>query len=168
MKLSEAFDLFEECDGIVPAGMMGRCVASVELDERDFGHYILFDEKSYRRNHLYAGAKFQALVICWRPGQRSPIHDHKGSSCVVRVLKGVATETKFERLDGVLRATRACEMAVGATMTSYDSDIHEVSNEGAEDMVTLHVYSPPLLRMGVYSTTGPLRTEEEYCSDYEI
>ena len=38
---------------------------------------------------------YQAWVMCWRNGQRSPIHDHKGSSCAVRVLRGTLTETLF-------------------------------------------------------------------------
>jgi hypothetical protein len=47
--------------------------------------------------------------------------------------------------------------------------LHQVSNlqPGPADLVTLHVYSPPLFRMGTYSITDQTRGEElmllEFC-----
>jgi DMSO/TMAO reductase YedYZ molybdopterin-dependent catalytic subunit len=43
-----------------------------------------------------------------------------------------------------------------------DGDLHQVSNlqAGSADLVTLHVYSPPLLRMTTYSLTDRTRGEE--------
>jgi hypothetical protein len=40
--------------------------------------------------------------------------------------------------------------------------MHQVSNlqPGTADLVTLHLYSPPLLRMGTYSITDQTRGEE--------
>lgn len=40
-------------------------------------------------------------------------------------------------------------------------DIHQVSNLQPNDaeLVTLHVYSPPLFVMGTYSLTDPMRGE---------
>ena len=58
---------------------------------------------------------------------------------------------------------------VGTVIGSQDSDLHQVSNlqDGNLDLVTLHVYSPPLFRMGTYSITGRERGEElmfvEFC-----
>ncbi len=46
-------------------------------------------------------------------------------------------------------------MGVGESTALQDADIHQVSNLQAEgtDLVTLHIYSPPLLRMDTYSLT---------------
>ena len=49
----------------------------------DFSGYLIFSPDRYVRNPLHDGAAYQALVLCWRNGQRSPIHDHRGSSCGV-------------------------------------------------------------------------------------
>ncbi len=40
--------------------------------------------------------------------------------------------------------------------------MHQISNlqAGAADLVTLHIYSPPLVRMGTYSLTDAIRGEE--------
>src|SRR5580658_1661827 len=67
-----------------------------EIDLEDVLSHIRFSERNYQRNLLRAGEHYHAWVLCWKNGQRSPIHDHAGSSCVVRVLRGTLTETIFE------------------------------------------------------------------------
>ena len=45
------------------------------------------------------------------------------------------------------------ELAEGAITVTHDDEMHQMSNlqrDGA-DLVTLHVYSPPLLYMSTYS-----------------
>lgn len=128
----------------------------VPIDVEDVRPWVRFSSQRYQRNLIHGGPAFHALVLCWRNGQRSPIHDHRGSACAVRVLQGVATETIFQRsANGLVFPTHSHELPVGAMMASEDEDIHQVSNlqpRGA-DLVTLHVYSPPLLVMGSYSLT---------------
>jgi cysteine dioxygenase len=106
---------------------------------------------------MNAGPAYHALIICWRGGQRSPIHDHVGSNCAVKVLRGVATETIFERgPNGMIYATGSRILNAGEVCASADSDIHQVSNLEANenDLITLHLYSPPLISMNVYSLIG--------------
>jgi cysteine dioxygenase len=129
---------------------------SIALD--DVRPYLVFGTDTYRRNLVHAGPAYQALVLCWRNGQRSPIHDHAGSSCGVRVLSGEALETVFERTRaGMVFAVRSLSHVPGSVCATQDADIHQVSNlaEGGGDLVTLHVYSPPLLNMGTYSLFDP-------------
>ena len=47
--------------------------------------------------------------------------------------------------------TRNGVFRAGASFHFSASDIHRVSHAGSEPAVTLHVYSPPLLRMGAYA-----------------
>jgi cysteine dioxygenase len=73
---------------------------------------------------------------------------------VVRVLRGTLTETGFELApNGHVKATYSRDVGEGGLVGSEDSDIHQVSNlqAGDTDLVTLHVYAPPLTRMGTYS-----------------
>src|SRR5262249_9581884 len=84
----------------------------------------------------------------------SPIHDHAGSSCVLRVLRGTLTETQFEFTpNGHVKAVFSRDAYPGDICATEDLDIHQVSNlqPGNADLVTLHIYSPPLLHMGTYS-----------------
>ena len=45
---------------------------------------------------------------------------------------------------------RAC-YTTGFVAASSDRDVHRVSNLDGEDLVTLHVYSPPLAETGTYT-----------------
>jgi cysteine dioxygenase len=124
----------------------------IELD--DLAEHLHFSPAAYKRNLVRAGQHYHAWLLCWKNGQRSPIHDHTGSACVVRVLQGILTETLFELApNGHVKATFSRDVGAGSIVSSEDSDIHQVSNLQADDadLVTLHVYSPPLTRMGTYS-----------------
>jgi cysteine dioxygenase len=80
------------------------------------------------------------------------------------------TETRFDFApNGHVKAIGSRDYQEGAVVGSQDSDLHQVSNlqAGDADLVTLHVYSPPLLRMSTYSLTDQTRGEEwmllEFC-----
>ena len=150
------FAPLDEYDQRIPLTVLDRWLQSVTLELPDAQSYVRFHPAHYLRNLMRAGPAYQALVLCWKNGQRSPIHDHEGSSCAVKVLAGVATETLFSVApNGMIYATGSRALRAGATTASQDADIHQMSNlqAGAAELITLHVYSPPLLSMHVYSLT---------------
>ena len=159
--LAELFAELDQHDRRVPLDLLEDRLRQLRIDWAELEPYVRFAPDTYRRNLLRAGPAYHALVLCWRNGQRSPIHDHFGSSCGVRVLRGVCTETIFQRTSiGHVFPTETHKLAEGACCGSQDKDIHQISNiEPAGDLVTLHIYSPPLLTMGKYSLTGPGREE---------
>ena len=112
--------------------------------------YIHFSDERYSRNLLAYGAQFYALVLCWKPGQASPIHDHKGASCGVRVIAGVATETSYRWQGDRLVEDSVTTMNAGEVCGSFDDDIHEIRNNGDDNLVTLHIYSPYLDNINLY------------------
>jgi hypothetical protein len=72
----------------------------------------------------------------------------------VKVLRGRAVETLFDRApNDMIYATCSRELHEGHMTASQDTDIHQISNlqAASADLVTLHVYSPPLLCMNTYS-----------------
>ena len=113
--------------------------------------YIHFSDERYSRNLLAYGPQFYALVLCWKPGQASPVHDHKGASCGVRVIQGVATETSYRWQGERLVENSVVTMRAGEVCGSFDEDIHEIRNNGTENLVTLHVYSPFLDNINLYN-----------------
>ena len=79
------------------------------------------------------------------------------------MLSGVATETLFASSpSGLLKAVSSRDFTSGQIAVSEDADTHQVSNlqNAGTDLVTLHIYSPPLLRMDTFSLTD--RTVGEY------
>ena len=138
----------------IPLSELERVLGEVSITLDDVRPFLKFGEDTYRRNLVHAGPAYQALVLCWRNGQRSPIHDHRGSSCGVRVLHGAALETVFTRAHNrMIYAVKSREMTPGLVCATQDDDIHQVSNlaDDGGDLVTLHIYSPALLQMGTYS-----------------
>jgi len=138
-------------------------LSNLEVRCEDVADFLRFSDKGYMRNLIRSGPWYNLLALCWKNGQRSPIHDHVGSSCGVRVLRGTLTETLFEfAANGLIKATCSRDLSPGSTCASQDTDIHQISNlqPRTEDLVTLHVYSPPLLWMGTYSLIDRTRGQE--------
>src|SRR5687767_6348254 len=52
---------------------------------------IHFAEQSYARNLVCRTPRFDMLVLCWKPGHKTTIHDHAGSLNVTRVFEGSLT-----------------------------------------------------------------------------
>jgi cysteine dioxygenase len=156
--LQDLLDSFDFYSHRVPLGELTHRLETLTVSLDDVADYLVFSKEHYRRNLMRAGPAYHALVLCWRAGQRSPIHDHRGSSCAVRVLKGVATETQFDKTrEGLIYPTLTRKMPAGTVCASQDVDIHQMSNlQSGLDLVTLHIYSPPLLVMGQYSLTDPV------------
>jgi cysteine dioxygenase len=135
----------------------------LNLGRADVAKWVRFSDRAYQRNLVHAGDRYHLWVLCWRNGQRSPIHDHAGSACAVRILEGTATVTFFERTrNGHIKAVASEDYPAGQVVVSADEDIHQVSNLQGDDadLITLHIYTPPLLRMGVYSILERTRGEE--------
>ncbi len=117
--------------------------------------YIGFKERTYWRHLVCRNEAVEMLVLCWKPGQRTVIHDHNGSVGAVLVQQGVLWETtfSFDEHKG-LRYCSVGEQQVGAVTGVDVPDIHQLGNPDVseQDLITIHIYSPPL---GVLHTYKP-------------
>ena len=168
MNLQELLHELDQYESRIPLEVLDDALARVEMSCDCVKGQLIFDNKYYQRNLLHEGPAYQALVICWLNGQRSLIHDHVGSSCGVRILRGTATETVFDWSENkMIYPTSTCMLEAGQVCVAEDMDIHQISNLQGDnrDLVTLHIYSPRLQRMGVYSLTDSRVIREE---EYEV
>ena len=137
-----------------PLEELARLLREADLTPEMLEPYKGFGDKTYRRNLICESQWFELLCICWRSGQRSPIHDHAQSTCGLRIMEGVCTETVFESSpSGHIKATKSTDCSAGHVCAAQDDEMHQVSNLQSEgnDLVTLHIYSPPLKSMKTYS-----------------
>lgn len=152
--------LIEYLDGLSERASVEKLhelLSATEVSLGDLKPWLRFGTDNYRRNLIAGGQWFHLLAICWRSGQRSPIHDHAHSTCGLKIIEGVCSETKFERSPcGQMIATQTRHCDQGHVCATQDSDVHQISNVQAEgqDLITLHIYSPPLLSMATYSITS--------------
>ena len=68
---------------------------NAEISSADLAPYLGFKDGNYWRHLVCRNEFVEMLVLCWRPGQRTPIHDHNGSHGGVRVCEGTMWETTF-------------------------------------------------------------------------
>ena len=162
LTLDEWFTKLDKYQERIPLEVLIRGLRRLRLEQAEVEPFVQFSPERYRRNLMRAGPAYHGLILCWRNGQRSPIHDHRGSACAVRVIRGEATETIFQMTEeGHLFPARTRQLSEGFICATEDLDIHQLSNlqPGKASLVTLHLYSPPLLVMGQYSLTDPIVRE---------
>lgn len=153
MNVSQFLEALDQHPDSISLERLQELLGQLDIDDDFWQQYVHFDSANYRRNLLHRCENFEALVLCFEAGQRTPIHDHAGSACGVRVLEGVGMETIYDRTeDGWLYATGTQELPQGGIVGSNDMDIHQLSNlqSSGRRMVTLHIYSPPLGEVGNY------------------
>jgi predicted metal-dependent enzyme (double-stranded beta helix superfamily) len=119
-----------------------------EVAERPELWIELVEHDSTRRvyHELLSEEHVTAWLICWMDDHDTGFHDHDISSGAVAVVSGAVRE---ERL-AIGAAPRERLVRAGASFHFEAADIHRVSHAGDDPAVTIHVYSPPLLRMGAY------------------
>ena len=88
--LDDLFAFLDGLDGPPELAQLTAALARLDVECDDVAEHVRFADRTYARNPVRSGPRYQAWVMCWKNGQRSPIHDHTGSSCGVRVLRGTA------------------------------------------------------------------------------
>ncbi|MEM0950643.1 MAG: cysteine dioxygenase family protein [Cyanobacteria bacterium P01_H01_bin.74] len=101
-----------------------------------------FKDSQYARHLIFKSSHVEILLVCWRPGQKSPVHGHGNADGLMIILQGEMTNTTFTK-NGQKITTVWQSGAIGHTPVG---DRHEVINNANTDAVSLHIYAPPLKR----------------------
>lgn len=108
--------------------------------------------------HLLRDEHLDVWLICWSEDHDTGFHDHDLSAGAVAVVAGSVREERLvlgRPVDSPITRT----VSAGGSFGFAASDIHRVLHAGGAPAVTIHAYSPPLLRMGSYAIepSGQLR-----------
>lgn len=136
------------------AQMLGRA----ELTLEDVAPFVHERDQGYARRRVARTEVFEMLVMTWRPSQGSVPHDHAGSACTLRVLRGRVTESHFRRSsDGLVELRVSKTFGVGDVVVDPGRSIHLLVNQpdASESLVTLHIYSPPLPELRRFAARAP-------------
>ncbi len=87
-----------------------------------------------------------AWVICWSEDQDTGFHDHDESSAAIAVISGRVREDRLRLGD----KPRSRVLGPNSIFTVPAVAIHRVLHAGGAPAVTIHAYSPPLVRTGAY------------------
>ena len=156
-------------------------LSEATLDESCIDKFVAYRVDKYARHSIYRNALFDVMMICWKPGQVTPVHSHNGQCGWVRVIRGRVQERRFQyrgcnsptnfvggNIDcvaggGIIRLdeTMSHDLCVGPAIATIDRthSIHQLGNiwQGAgeeEPAVTLHVYSLPHDSCVAYNLDG--------------
>ncbi|KAI1130780.1 RmlC-like cupin domain-containing protein [Nemania abortiva] len=152
--------------------LMERYVSNIE----EWKPYALSNANMpYTRNLVDEGnGKANLLVLVWTPGKASPIHDHGNAHCLMKILHGNLTETRYDFPDGDKEKPMGIksERVHKENAVAYMADelgLHRMSNHGSDFAVSLHLYTPPnVARSGcnIFNPQTGKKTHVAKCGNY--
>ncbi|KAG6009395.1 hypothetical protein E4U54_008570 [Claviceps lovelessii] len=135
----------------VDVSLLTKLMKNYNSNPMEWGKYAFGDaSRGYTRNLVDEGnGKSNLLVLVWSPGKGSPIHDHGNAHCLMKILHGSLTETRYAFPDvdaepGPMEIiSEKTYEKNGVTYMADELGLHRVSNRGSDFAVSLHLYTPP-------------------------
>jgi quercetin dioxygenase-like cupin family protein len=127
-----------------------RFVERLVADGDGWAHLVRHDSDARVYELIWQDEAVNAWLICWSEDQDTGFHDHDESAAAIHVIDGRVREDR-------LRLWAAPETRVsgpGSTFVVPASAIHRVRHVGTGPAITIHAYSPPLVRVGAYRVRG--------------
>lgn len=139
----------------------------------DWESYAFFDNYRYTRNLVDDGnGRYNLLLLCWGAGMKSPIHDHAGSHCLLKVVDGDLVEERFEWPDSTgQEMALVAQNTLPTNTTGYMHDkigLHRISNASNRNAVSLHLYSPPITICKTFNERTSEARESGNCVFYSV
>ncbi|WP_237275090.1 cysteine dioxygenase [Tenacibaculum ovolyticum] len=118
----------------------------MELSADIFDDYTSWSKESYTRNCIINNEKFELILLCWEQGQITPIHDHGGEECWVKVINGEFREKIYKENDvGELNVTKTTISRVNEVTYMKDfMGFHSLENISNKRSMSLHLYAKPI------------------------
>ncbi|KAK9435099.1 Cysteine dioxygenase [Metarhizium brunneum] len=135
----------------VDVGSLTDLMINYDSNPLEWSKYAYGDaSRGYTRNLVDEGnGKSNLLVLVWSPGKGSPIHDHGNAHCLMKILHGSLTETRYafpedDDDEGPMQViSEKTYKENGVTYMADELGLHRVSNRGSDFAVSLHLYTPP-------------------------
>jgi quercetin dioxygenase-like cupin family protein len=141
---------------------LARFVADLTKSPERWRHAIRHASDVRVYEQIWDDEHVNAWVICWSEDQDTGFHDHDESAAAIAVISGQVREDRL-RLG---QPHRSHTFGPGSIFTVPAVAIHRVLHAGDAPSVTLHAYSPPLIRTGAYAI-GPAGELERTLLSYE-
>jgi quercetin dioxygenase-like cupin family protein len=140
-----------------------RFVAGLAESPERWRHAVRHASDVRVYEQIWDDQQVNAWLICWSEDQDTGFHDHDESGAAIAVISGQVREDRL-RLGG---APRSQTFGCGEIFTVPAVAIHRVLHAGDAPAVTLHAYSPPLVRTGAYRIGADGELERELLSNEE-
>jgi hypothetical protein len=132
-------------------------------DRQQWMSLVGYDDAERVFVSLHRDDHVDVWLLCWTPVNDTGWHDHDVSSGAVAVVRGCVTEHTL----AIDRRHPGREVRAGRSFSFGPDHIHRMAGRDAGS-VSVHVYSPPLWRMGQYTVGhggGLARTSVSYADE---
>ena len=158
LSFRKLIEILESQQAPPPLEQIYSWLENLNVSSAELQPYIRFKDGNYWRHRVCRNEQIEMLVLCWRPGHRTPIHDHNGSHGAVLVHDGILWETTFafDPQEGLCyKAAR--QYSAGEVTGAQVPDIHQLGNPdvSGHGLITLHIYAPPLGVLKTYKVGSP-------------
>jgi hypothetical protein len=121
---------------------------------------LVVDAHRRRYRLLFEDERTDVWVLCWMPGQATGFHDHDVSDVGIAIARGRVVERQLRLPAGATTET----LQAGDTRQGPAGYIHSVAHAEGVPAVSIHCYSPPLMKVGQYrvDSDGVLRRDAEH------
>ena len=142
-------------------------ICSVDIPQSDLLPFCSWSDESYTRNCIIDCESFELILLCWENGQKTPIHDHGGEECWVRVVQGNFKETIYQINDSN-DLTEVRSSISGAGDISYMKDFmgyHSLENLDNSRSMSLHLYAKPIRNCNLFDDASQKFVRKEMVYD---
>ena len=136
-------------------------LADAVARRRDLWEPLTVADATRRRYRLmYEDHRTDVWTLSWMPGQGTGFHDHDLSGVGIAVGQGMVVEKQMLLPTGATRL----ELRPGDVRRGPAGYIHSAAWGDGEPAVSIHCYSPPLVRVGQFKVDdqGILRRSVEH------
>ena len=118
----------------------------------DLEPYVFYAIDCYTRNLVHRAATYELMLLCWMPGQKTPIHGHEGEKCWMRVIEGSLQAINYSKVSSeggfLLKPDELVPLEAGSV--NGPAFINQIINASDEKAISLHVCSKPLYACDVF------------------
>jgi len=127
-------------------------IHSINFPSKVFEKYVSWSDECYTRNCIVDNEKFELILICWCVGHGTPIHDHDGEECWVKVIKGEFKETIYKKDEtGELNIVKtAISKQNQVTYMKDFMGFHTLKNLSNKKSMSLHLYAKPIRKCRIF------------------
>jgi len=125
----------------------------MDLNASEFSELAFWSKQAYTRNCVVKTDKYELILLCWEPGQVTPIHNHNNQECWVYTVEGELEEDLFEMDDqGLPGKIRHSNYETGSKSYMVDQmGYHKLHNNSKNRAMSLHLYVGPISKCDVYN-----------------
>jgi cysteine dioxygenase len=141
--VKQLLEVLPECSGTDYVDI----VKDMHIDPKELEPFAFWADDFYTRNCLGRSDDYELLLLCWQPGQITPIHCHGGQECWVYLVEGEIEEKRYHFNEETAEISFKDKMYLNEAHFSYMNDdmgLHSLKNISDKRAMTLHLYMNPI------------------------